>query len=79
MKLAGSVGLGVILNEDGNFGHGGSNIGFRRTSLFFPASGSGIIVMTNGDNGGPLADEIMRMACLLSTEPCQKQPASTGS
>ena len=51
------VGLGVFLSP-GVFGHGGSNIGFRCNSLFFTANGAGVIVMTNGDRGSLVAQEI---------------------
>src|SRR5439155_25305913 len=56
----GAVGLGVFLSEDGGFGHGGSNIGFRCDSLFFAESGDGVVIMTNGDYGGMLIGEILR-------------------
>ena len=40
--------------------HGGANSGFRCFALLFLDSGDGVIVMTNSDSGGALADEIMR-------------------
>jgi hypothetical protein len=52
------MGLGVVLGK-GSFGHSGSNAGFRCHSLFFPATGDGVVVMTNGDYGSALAQEIV--------------------
>jgi CubicO group peptidase (beta-lactamase class C family) len=52
------VGLGIFLIKDG-FGHGGANEGFRCNSLFLSAHGDGVIIMTNGDNGGALGQEIV--------------------
>ncbi len=52
------VGLGVFL-FNGGFGHGGANAGFRCNSLFFTAGGDGVIVMTNSDTGGALAEELV--------------------
>ena len=53
-------GLGPGVSEDGlRFGHGGSNAGFQCTMTAFLDRGQGIVVMTNSDNGGLLADEIV--------------------
>jgi CubicO group peptidase (beta-lactamase class C family) len=52
------VGLGVFL-VPGGFSHNGSNAGFRCSSMFFTARGEGVIVMTNGDNGDALGQEIV--------------------
>ncbi len=40
------------------FGHGGSNEGFR-CMMTFSYNGDGVVVMTNSDNGSPLAGEIL--------------------
>jgi CubicO group peptidase (beta-lactamase class C family) len=57
-------GLGVVLGQRGGhpyFTHSGGNEGFRCDSFaFLDGSRQGLIVMTNGDNGGRLAAEIMR-------------------
>ncbi|MEM7372934.1 MAG: serine hydrolase domain-containing protein [Bacteroidota bacterium] len=56
-------GLGPSLNLDGDslmFGHGGKNRGFTNNMTAFVHGGSGAIVMTNADRGGPLINEIMR-------------------
>jgi len=46
--------------ENITFGHGGSNAGFRCQLLAFTRQGQGVAVMTNGDMGGYLMDEILR-------------------
>jgi CubicO group peptidase (beta-lactamase class C family) len=59
----GSYGLGLGLEGSGplaTFGHSGSNAGFRCQMTAFIESGRGAVVMTNGDQGGRLAMEILR-------------------
>lgn len=41
------------------FDHGGSNIGFQCYLMAYE-NGDGVAIMTNSDNGGPLAQEILR-------------------
>jgi CubicO group peptidase (beta-lactamase class C family) len=58
----GHWGLGLeIGGADGNpyFSHGGANEGFRNIFAAYEKNGEGAVVMTNGDNGGQLGDEIM--------------------
>ncbi|CAN5744330.1 hypothetical protein BH23GEM9_BH23GEM9_11110 [soil metagenome] len=59
---AGAYGLGFGLEPgDGwtGFSHGGANEGYRAL-LYAMTNGRGAVVMTNGDNGSPLAAEILR-------------------
>jgi CubicO group peptidase (beta-lactamase class C family) len=52
-------GLGFGIGpEPGRFGHGGANEGFRATLAAF-RDGRGVVVMTNSDRGGALAQEIL--------------------
>jgi amino acid adenylation domain-containing protein/non-ribosomal peptide synthase protein (TIGR01720 family) len=52
-------GLGTVLDEQGPiYGHVGDTTGFRSMSVTDLASGSGLVVMTNGDNGAELIDRI---------------------
>ncbi|MBE9463952.1 serine hydrolase domain-containing protein [Dyadobacter subterraneus] len=44
------------------FEHGGSDIGVRTMAIFLPKSRSGIVVMTNGDNGIFIIDRIIKRA-----------------
>jgi CubicO group peptidase (beta-lactamase class C family) len=56
-------GLGLSLSgagEAANFGHGGSNEGFKCQMVAFFEGGRGAVVMTNGDQGGSLAGEVLR-------------------
>jgi CubicO group peptidase (beta-lactamase class C family) len=59
----GDYGLGIGLGETAGragFSHGGANEGYRCQYFAYRDSGEGAIVMTNGDNGGDLASEILR-------------------
>ena len=49
------------LGEGWYFGHGGSNWGFQCAMLAHRLKGYGVVVMTNGDNGGALAQEVRRL------------------
>lgn len=56
-------GLGPGIRGSGEtaaFGHGGSNAGFRCQLLAFTKLGQGVVIMTNGDMGRYLMDEILR-------------------
>ncbi len=58
-------GLGFALRGAGQtlcFQHGGSNEGFRCVLMMYPASGQGIVVMTNSDHGGKLLTEVANAA-----------------
>jgi CubicO group peptidase (beta-lactamase class C family) len=62
-KVLGDYGLGLSLGEkegQRSFSHGGSNAGFQCMMFAYLSGGRGAIVMTNGDRGGALADEILR-------------------
>lgn len=57
------VGLGFFLGEYKNpqeFGHNGSNEGFRSWLVMFADTGEGVAIMANSDNGVPLEDMLMR-------------------
>jgi CubicO group peptidase (beta-lactamase class C family) len=57
--VRGSYGLGFGTDpEEGRFGHGGANEGFRATLVAF-RDGRGVVVMTNSDRGGDLYQEIL--------------------
>jgi len=58
----GSYGLGFSVQGEGDqarFSHGGSNHGFKALFTAFKDGGRGIFVMTNGDRGSALAQEIV--------------------
>jgi CubicO group peptidase (beta-lactamase class C family) len=53
-------GLGPSIGFDRQtFGHGGANAGFRCQLIAFIEGGKGAAVMTNSDNGGAVAQEIL--------------------
>ena len=56
-------GLGIEVRGEGraaSLGHGGANNGFRCQMFAYRETGQGAVVMTNGEAGDPLIDEIMR-------------------
>lgn len=58
----GNWGLGLELGgSDSNpyFAHGGVNEGFVNTFVMYEKSGEGAVVMTNGDGGGQVGDEVV--------------------
>ena len=57
--------LGVFVGPDGAFDHAGGNIGFRCLHLGNPRTGHGMVVMTNGNNGQALFDELRRRIALV--------------
>ncbi len=53
-------GLGVFLSPDGKrFGHDGADAGFQSSLTAFIDGSGGIAILTNSDNGGRLAHELM--------------------
>lgn len=48
--------------------HGGSDIGVRTMAIFLPKSKSGVVVMTNGDNGEFICDRIIKRALTYGTQ-----------
>jgi hypothetical protein len=56
-----AVGLGVSKRGEGwYFGHGGSNWGFRCDMRAHKVKGCGLAIMTNGDRGGRVIEELER-------------------
>ena len=56
-------GLGFELKGEGEtqvFLHTGSNVGFKSSLVAYARRGQGAVVMTNGDQGAPLAAEVVR-------------------
>ncbi len=73
----GSYGLGLSLVRSGHaarFGHGGSNAGFQCQMTAYAETGQGAVVMTNGDQGGRLAQEILRAIATEYAWPDYPQP-----
>jgi CubicO group peptidase (beta-lactamase class C family) len=64
-----TYGLGLeTFNAGGEeyFGHSGVNAGFQLAMLAHSSKGMAAVIMTNGDNGGPLIDKIL--AIIENTE-----------
>jgi hypothetical protein len=62
--VLGDYGLGLGLNDvEGQhaFSHGGSNAGFQCYMVGLRENGKGAVVMTNGDRGGQLANEVVKL------------------
>jgi hypothetical protein len=58
----GSTGLGPSLGGVGEgffFGHSGANAGFRAQLIYFPETGQGAAIMSNGEGGGSLNRELL--------------------
>jgi CubicO group peptidase (beta-lactamase class C family) len=61
VRTSPGYGLGLEIAGEGatlRFGHRGSNLGYRALAMIFAETGDGVVVMTNGEEGGPLAAEI---------------------
>jgi CubicO group peptidase (beta-lactamase class C family) len=62
-RQIGSAGLGLGVHGDGDdllFDHAGVNEGYRAYMAGYPVTGNGVVVMTNGDGGTDLINEIVR-------------------
>lgn len=58
-----AMGLGFVVKGEGaalRFGHDGVNEGFESSMVAYAGKGEGVVVMTNGQGGRQLADEIIR-------------------
>ena len=60
-RESGEFGLGLVLPLEGvaRFQHGGANHGYRCFLVLSIESGDGIVIMTNGDSGQALMDEVI--------------------
>jgi hypothetical protein len=59
----GEYAVGFAIQKMGQgwyFAHGGSNWGFRGTLLAHKVKGYGLVIMTNADQGGSVANELSR-------------------
>ena len=71
-----AIGFWIARKGEGwYFEHGGSNWGFRCLATAHRAKGYGVVVMTNGDNGQPLVQEIVdRVARAYGWDALDKPP-----
>jgi CubicO group peptidase (beta-lactamase class C family) len=59
------MGLGLVVEGEGRkrrFSHGGANEGYRCQMLCFPATGQGLVIMTNSDTGGAMFGKVLEQA-----------------
>jgi CubicO group peptidase (beta-lactamase class C family) len=67
-RLNARCGLGFFVQGDGNqlrFDHGGANEGYRCQLIGYPATGQGLVIMTNSDTGGELIADAVRAAARI--------------
>jgi hypothetical protein len=48
--------------------HGGSDVGVRTMAVFLPKSKSGVVIMTNADNGMFVTDRVIKCAIPFGTQ-----------
>jgi hypothetical protein len=74
----GSYAVGFSITRKGEgwyFEHGGSNWGFRCLATAHRAKGYGVVIMTNGDNGQAVAQEVVdRVARAYGWDTLHKPP-----
>jgi CubicO group peptidase (beta-lactamase class C family) len=64
----GTYGLGLSLRGEGQtlrFSHGGSNEGYKCLLLAYPMTGQGLVIMTNGDTGAAMFNDLVKLAAEL--------------
>src|SRR5688572_6564828 len=79
-RQLGGHGFGVWLGGDENvttFSHGGANEGYRCMLFAYVATGQGAVVMTNGDRGDGLFNEVMRAIAAEYDWPDYRPPEKT--
>jgi len=59
------LGFSISPEQPGWYGHGGSNEGFRSKMASLQDEPEGVVVMTNGEFGYDLAEEVIRSAALV--------------
>ena len=67
-RQASDCGLGLFLAGQGDrlrFSHNGANAGFRSLIVGCPATGQGVVILTNGDNGDAVQGEISALVARL--------------
>lgn len=70
-----TFGLGFVVVGDGQrlaFQHSGGNEGFRCQLLCYPATGQGLVIMTNSDTGGALIPAVIEAARLAYAWPAKQ-------
>jgi len=74
-----AVGFSIAkIGQGWYFSHGGSNWGFRATMMAHKVKGYGLVIMTNADQGGAVANELSRRIQLAYEWDSFAQPAPRG-
>jgi CubicO group peptidase (beta-lactamase class C family) len=74
-----AVGFSIAkIGQGWYFSHGGSNWGFRATMIAHKVKGYGLVIMTNADQGGAVANELSRRIQLAYEWDSFAQPAPRG-
>jgi CubicO group peptidase (beta-lactamase class C family) len=74
-----AVGFSIAkIGQGWYFSHGGANWGFRATMIAHKVKGYGLVVMTNGDQGGTVAAELSRRIQVAYDWDSFAQPAPRG-
>ncbi|HTJ13330.1 MAG TPA: serine hydrolase [Dinghuibacter sp.] len=60
--------VGGLPGDEYALEHGGSDVGVRTMAVFLPKSGTGVVVMTNGDNGLFISDQVIKAALASGTQ-----------
>ena len=77
----GDYAVGFAISKIGQgwyFQHGGSNWGFRATMMAHKVKGYGLVIMTNADQGGAVANELSRRIQVAYEWDSFAQPAPRG-
>lgn len=77
-----ALGWGLVKNlPNGEYAleHGGSDIGVRTMAVFLPKSKSGIVVMTNADNGMFVTDYVIKRALPYGTQVLETMNKGAGT
>jgi CubicO group peptidase (beta-lactamase class C family) len=72
-----AFGLGFIVQGEGkqlSFSHGGANEGYRCQLTAYPATGQGLVIMTNSDSGGAMLGDVIKTAMEAYGWPAEQVP-----
>jgi CubicO group peptidase (beta-lactamase class C family) len=69
-------GLGLLAGGDLLAYHEGANHGWRAGLALLPDRGSGIVALTNGDDGSTVIDAVVQRWVALATSPSRPEPAA---
>ena len=71
--------MGFAVKGEGDrllFQHGGANEGFRCQLVAYPATGQGMVIMTNSDTGGAMFESVIEAAASAYQWPAAAEAAA---